>query len=191
MSDVNQPGASILDAGEIASLDVLGTRRPVAAGEYLYREGDPAYDFYVVLSGLVEIFVTADGEKRIIARRGPGHFLGELNLLSGLRVFLSARVVEPGEVLAVPASSLRRVLATEPGSSDKILAAFMARRRDLLTGAATAVRVVGSRFSPRSLQVRDFLARLRVPHEWLRPRPIPRSRACLPSSASSLPSCRS
>jgi thioredoxin reductase (NADPH) len=167
MSDVDQSGASILDAAEIASLDALGTRRPVAAGEYLYREGDPAYDFYVVLSGLVEIFVTADGEERIIARRGPGHFLGELNLLSGLRVFLSARVAEPGEVLAVPASSLRRVLATQPGLSDKILAAFMARRRDLLTGAATAVRVVGSRYSPRSLQVRDFLARLRVPHEWL------------------------
>jgi thioredoxin reductase (NADPH) len=37
----------------------------------------------------------------------------------------------------------------------------------LLEGAAPAIRVIGSRFSPDSLQIREFLARLRVPHEWL------------------------
>ena len=67
----------------------------MAVGEYLYREGDPAYDFYVVLSGLVEIFITADGEERLIARRGPGDFLGELNLISGQTVFLTAVVTKP------------------------------------------------------------------------------------------------
>src|SRR5207302_1291270 len=43
------------------------------------------------------------------------------------------------------------------------------RRTALLTGAAAATRVVGSRFSPQSLQVREFLARSRLPHEWLDP----------------------
>jgi thioredoxin reductase (NADPH) len=38
-----------------------------------------------------------------------------------------------------------------------------------MTGAAPAIRVVGSRFSPESLRVREFLARTRVPHEWLDP----------------------
>src|SRR4051794_1416292 len=88
-----------LDARQVASLDVLGSRRPVAAGEYLYREGDAAYDFFVILSGEVEILVGAGVGERVIARHGAGRFLGELNLLTGLRVFLSARVVEAGEVL--------------------------------------------------------------------------------------------
>ena len=68
---------------ELAVLEALGTRRSVAVGEYLYREGDPTYDFYVILSGAVEIVVRSDGEERIITRQGPGRFLGELNLLTG------------------------------------------------------------------------------------------------------------
>ena len=38
---------------------------------YLYREGDSAYDFFVVLTGLVDIFITADGQERQIASHGP------------------------------------------------------------------------------------------------------------------------
>jgi thioredoxin reductase (NADPH) len=163
----------VLDASEIAALEPLGTRRRVEMGQYLYREGDAAYDFFVVLSGVVEIVIGADGEERLIATHGPGRFLGELNLLTGLRVFVSARVVESGEVLAVPPEALQRVIATQPELSDKILAAFMARRADLLTGAAAATRVVGSRFSPESLRIREFLARSRVPHEWLDPDAYP------------------
>lgn len=34
-----------LDAPQIAALGSIGTRRAVAAGEVLYREGDAAYDF--------------------------------------------------------------------------------------------------------------------------------------------------
>jgi thioredoxin reductase (NADPH) len=165
-----QADPQTLDAEELAVLEPLGTRRKVEAGEYLYREGDPAYDFYVVLSGLVEITVKDDGRDRLInTHRSPGRFLGELNLLTGSRVFLSARVAEAGEVLVVPVETLRRVIANQPRLSDKILATFMARRAELLRGAAVATRVIGSRYSPESLQVREFLARTRLPYEWLDP----------------------
>jgi thioredoxin reductase (NADPH) len=152
---------------ELAVLGALGTRRSVSAGEYLFQEGDATYDFFVVLSGAAEIVVRTDGEERSIARHGPGRFLGELNLLTGQRAFVSARVAEPGEVVVVPVATLRRILATNPTLSDKILAAFLARRSALLSGAAAAIRVVGSRFSPESLQLREFLARNRIPHEWI------------------------
>jgi len=159
-----------LDETEMAALDALGTRRSMAVGEYLFREGDPSYDFFVIVSGAVDIVVHSDGEERVITRHGAGRFLGELNMLTGMRVFVSARVVEPGEVIVVPVADLRRVLATEPGLSDTILAAFMARRAGLLSSAASAsIRVVGSRFSPEALRLREFLARLGVPHEWMDP----------------------
>ena len=90
------------EAAELAYLESLGSRRLVGAGEYLYRAGDAGYDFYVVLSGMVDIVLAADGEERILVTHGPGRFLGELNLLSGMRVFVYARVAEPGEVLALP-----------------------------------------------------------------------------------------
>ncbi|MDQ1498193.1 MAG: thioredoxin reductase, partial [Actinomycetota bacterium] len=40
-------------------------------------------------------------------------------------------------------------------------------REGLLSGAARAVRVIGSRFSAESLAMREFLARNRLPHQWL------------------------
>jgi len=168
MSDVDR-SIPTLDAAELAFLEPLGTRRRVDAGHYLYRAGDAGYDFYVVLSGRVEILLHADDEERVIASHGPGRFLGELNLLTGLRVFLSARMTEPGEVLAVPVDAFRRIVATQPQLSDKILATFMARRADLITGAAAATRVIGSRYSPETLQIREFLARTRLPYQWLDP----------------------
>ena len=158
-----------LSGADLAALGRLGDRRAVAAGEYLYREGDASYDFYVVLSGAVEIFVKSEGQERIIARHEAGRFLGELNLLTGQRVYVSARVAEPGEVIAVPRDALRRLIATNASLSDKILAAFLARRAILMSGAASAIRVIGSRFSPDSGRVREFLARNRIPHEWLDP----------------------
>lgn len=158
-----------LDATEVAQVAQFGARRRVSEGEYLYREGDVSYDFFVVVSAEVEILVTADGGESIIACHGPGRFLGELNMLSGLRVFVSARVVQPGEVIVVARDRLRQLMATNPRLGETILAAFMARRAMLLKGAAPSVRVIGSRFSPESLRVREFLARTRVPHEWLDP----------------------
>jgi thioredoxin reductase (NADPH) len=158
-----------LDDAELAVLETLGSRRSVTVGEYLYREGDTTYDFYVIRSGTAEIVLRSDGEERIVTRHGPGRFLGELNLLTGQRVYLSARVVEPGEVLVVPRVVLQQVIAMNPGLGDTILAAFLARRSGLLSGASAAIRVVGTRFSPESMRVREFLARNRIPHEWLDP----------------------
>jgi thioredoxin reductase (NADPH) len=158
-----------LDVADIALVAELGVQRRVSAGEYLFREGDVTYDFFVLVSAEVDIVVTVDGGENVIVHHGPGRFLGELNMLSGLRVFVSARVVKSGEVVVVPRDRLRQLMATKPQLGDTILAAFVARRTLLLTGAAPAIRIIGSRFSPESLRVREFLARTRVPHEWLDP----------------------
>jgi thioredoxin reductase (NADPH) len=158
-----------LDDAALAVLETLGTRRSVMVGECLYQEGDTTYDFYALRSGAVEIVVRSDGEERIIVRHGPGSFLGELNLLTGQRVYVSARVVESGEVIVVQRAALQQVIATNPGLGDTILAAFLARRARLLSGASVAIRIVGSRFSPESLQIREFLSRNRIPHQWLDP----------------------
>jgi thioredoxin reductase (NADPH) len=158
----------VLEPSEVAIFEAVGTRHRVAAGDYLYHEGDPGFDFWIVLSGAVDVVVD-DADDRVITTPRAGQFLGELNLLTGVRAFVSARVAEPGEVLSVPADLLRRVIATEPELGDKVLAAFMARRAAFLAGAAVFIRVVGSRFSPETMRIREFLTRTRLPHQWLDP----------------------
>ena len=161
------PASPVLDDAQLAQLGGFGRRRRVEVGEVLYAEGDAAYDFFVVLSGVVEIAGTFDGDEVILAIHGAGRFLGELNLLTGQRVYLTARVVEAGEVIQIPVAELRRLIATVPGLSDTILGAFVARRSRLLEGAARSIRVIGSRHLPEALAVREYLARNRLPHQWL------------------------
>ena len=80
---------------------------------------------------------------QVIARHGAGRFLDELNLLTRQRVFVSARVAEPGEVIAVPRNALRRLIATDARLSDKVfqeerLAAAHARLTEAVAKVATS-----------------------------------------------------
>jgi thioredoxin reductase (NADPH) len=122
-----------------------------------------------MVSAEVDIILGVDGTESVIAHHDAGRFLGELNMLTGLRVFVSARVVKSGEVVAVPRDRMRQLMARKPELGDTILAAFVARRALLMTNAAPAIRVIGSQYSPDSLRVREFLSRTRVPHQWLDP----------------------
>ena len=61
-----------LTDADLAVMDKLGTRRPMAAGEYLYREGDATYDFIVVVSGAIDMVVSRRGrESRSSPSTGP------------------------------------------------------------------------------------------------------------------------
>jgi thioredoxin reductase (NADPH) len=97
---------------------------------------------------------------------GPRRFLGELNLLTGQTVFVTAVVAESGEVLVVPVDRLRQVVARKPGIGDLILRAYLLRRSWLI-GLGTGLKIIGSAYSPDTRRIREFAARNRVPHRWL------------------------
>ena len=158
-----------LDGVQLAALDTIGDRGTVAVGEALYREGDAAYDFFVVVAGQVDIVVGSGANEQVIAQHGPGRFLGELNLLTGLRGLRIRRVTEPGR--SHRRSSRRpsshhchptRASEHDPRRVHRppLSAADRGRERD---------PVVGSRYSPETGRVREFLLRSRIPHEWLDP----------------------
>ena len=120
--------APTLDAEALAELAPFGEERTVAVGDVLYRAGDESYDFLVVLEGSVDIIrPDAEGDA-LITTHGAGRFLGELNMLTGQRLYLTARVSQPGRVLAVPAHEFRRVMSSKPELADTIFSAFVARR---------------------------------------------------------------
>jgi thioredoxin reductase (NADPH) len=151
----------------IAALEQRGVRRSVAVGDVLFADGDPSYDFFVVVSGKVGI-VQNDGcdDARTIGVHGPGRFLGELNLLTGEAVYLTGRVIEAGEVIQVARKDLPELIESEQGLADTVMRAYLARRA-LLIGLGAGPRVIGSRFSRDTQRLRVFLARNRFPHAFL------------------------
>jgi thioredoxin reductase (NADPH) len=156
-----------LDEAQIRALEAVGERRPTTRGEVLIAEGDREQTFYVVLSGRVavaEAFGTP--AQRVVRVHGPGRFLGELGILTGQPAFLTNVVVDPGEVVAVRVDQLRAFVARDPGFGDMVLHAFLARRA-LALGEGLGFRIVGSRYSAATRQLREFAARNRLPHRFL------------------------
>ena len=102
----------------------------------------------------------------MIALHGRRGFTGELSMLTGQRLYLSGVVSDGGAVIQVPVEKLREIVAEDKALSDIILGAFMARRSNLID-AETGIKLIGSRFSPDSRRLREFLARNRMPHQWI------------------------
>src|SRR5947209_13111929 len=118
----------MLSGAQLATLARLGAERTANVGDVLYRVGDQRYPFIAILEGEVEIVDAAGHE---IVRHGPSRFLGELNLLSGQTVFVTAVVTEPLRYIAVDRDVMRELLFEDGPLSDLVLSTFIARREAL------------------------------------------------------------
>lgn len=132
------PASPALSASQLARLGALGDERTARVGEVLYRVGDRAYPFIAILHGEVTIMDAAGQE---IVRHGPSGFLGEMNLLTGQTVFVTAVVTKPLRYVAVERDTLRTLLF-EDGASVLVLASSERRlltedRDPSMTGTAS------------------------------------------------------
>ncbi|WP_062349364.1 FAD-dependent oxidoreductase [Herbidospora yilanensis] len=155
-----------LSDAQLQALAPHGERRRVRQNEVLYAEGLPCAEFFAVLAGKVATVEGFGGDNRVIGVHGAGRFLGELNVLTGQVGFVTGVVAEDGEVLAVPADALRRLVAGNPELGDLILRAYLIRRT-MLIGLGAGFRIIGSCFSADSRRLREFAARNRLPHRWI------------------------
>ncbi|MFC3897146.1 FAD-dependent oxidoreductase [Lentzea rhizosphaerae] len=148
-----------LDDDQIDQVARHGTRRPTREGEVLYAEGDRSHDFFVIVSGVVQVL--EHGE--VVRTHGPGRFLGELGLLEGQPSFVTAVVAQPGEVVQLTADQLNELVRGDPVLGDLILRAYLMRRA-VLIGRGNGLQIVGSCFSPDTKRLLEFAARNRIPH---------------------------
>src|SRR5215207_8315107 len=164
--EIRSTRAPKLREDQIEVLSRYGQTRKTEVGEVLFRAGDTSNDFIVVLEGEVEVVDDFVGEARTIGVFLAGRFLGELNMLTGQAMYLTAIVREGGEVLAIPRERLKEVVTEEPNLSDVILKAFLARRSYMMR-TGLGLRIIGSRHSGDAARLREFAARNRVPHVWI------------------------
>jgi len=159
----------VLDEAQRARLRRYGTTRSVTAGEVLNSPADDSYDLLVVLSGELAVSNESPGPSVEYARQGPGQFVGELNLLTGERPFLTTRATAGGSVLSLPPAKLREVLARETDIADILLQALIARRGLRLAGSVSrvGVEVIGAGQSAPTLALRTFLNRNTIAYQWV------------------------
>jgi thioredoxin reductase (NADPH) len=165
-SPVVPPPSPTLSALQLGTLIQLGEERTADAGDVLYRVGDRDYPFIAIVEGEVAILDTAGNE---IVRHGASGFLGELNLLSGQTVFVTAVVTKPLRYIAVSREVLRSLLYEDGPLSDVVLSAFIARREALQRVQGIGVEIVGPHSSKATMRMLDFARSNRLPLTWRDP----------------------
>lgn len=97
------------DADALALIEGCATNVVVAAGDYVYREGEPADHFYLIRFGLVALEVFVPGRAPIVIDTlKAGDLLGWSWLVPPYRNSFDARAVELARLLRLDASCLRR-----------------------------------------------------------------------------------
>jgi thioredoxin reductase (NADPH) len=157
------PTSRVLSSSQLETLAAVGEERAAEAGEVLFRIGDATYPFIAILEG--EAAVT-DAAGQEIVRHGASGFLGEMNLLSGQTVFLTAVVTEPMRYIAVEREELKKLLLEDGSLSDLLLSAFVQRRELLQRREGVGIEIVGPRDSHETRQLVEFAKRLRLPYSW-------------------------
>jgi len=157
----------VLTDAQIARIAVKGRRRAFGRGDVLVEEGQLHFPLIVVTEGELEVLRSScDGEELVTTHRA-GQFSGELNLLTGRRGLVTLRGATAGAVIELGRDELLGLVQTDAELSEIFMRAFILRRVTLLERGFGDVVVLGSTFSPRTLQVREFLARNAHPYTYV------------------------
>lgn len=87
----------------------------LAAGEYLFRKGDPADSLYLVVSGRLRVLgEPANGAEQVLGELGRGQCVGEFGLLTDEPRAASVRPLRDTELIRVGKQVVDRLLERHP-----------------------------------------------------------------------------
>jgi signal transduction histidine kinase len=113
-----------LDDEELVRVAAAGRERRLAAGEFLFQQGDRAIAFHLVLGGQLETTREVAGEQVLLMNHGPGGFLGAMALLTETAYRGSTFAVDDTLLFELDGEELRRLAFTHPALLRQFLPAF-------------------------------------------------------------------
>jgi len=140
------------------------------AGEYAVHEGGERA-LFAVLSGKLEVVKRFDGVERSLGWRLPGTIFGEVPLAFATPFPGAYRAAEPSRVMRVEPHHYFAVASSAPEVAEKV-GALARERIGGLQGIAmqppkAQIAVYGERWDPACGEVRRFLSRNQIVHDWL------------------------
>jgi transcriptional regulator with AAA-type ATPase domain len=95
--------------------------------ETIVRRGDPGTSFYVILSGMVEVRLTADRDRQLpLVRLQEGAFFGEMSILTSTSVSADVVALGPVKVLCCSAEDFSSALSECAPLRSQIMAGMAA-----------------------------------------------------------------
>jgi hypothetical protein len=100
-------------------------------GEVIAHQGDPGEEMYIIVTGEVEVFFQGDeGPEKLVVRRTPGEYVGEMSIIS--HEPRMASLVAKGDVrtLCLELKPFETMLRERPEISLAVMRQLIARLRE-------------------------------------------------------------
>lgn len=123
---------------------------PLAKGQFLFKQGDPATSAYILNSGAIGIFKEVEGKRQPIARVKKGEFFGEMAIIDGRPRRNSAMALEDCTLSLVSKDMIEEKLA----SSDSLI-------RTLLHMLSNSLRMVHEAYAPKGRNIVDAVREMK------------------------------
>src|ERR1700722_19138143 len=134
-SDPTDPYARVgqtfpqLDEDMTRRVATYGSEEQVREGTLLFERGQRGVDFFLVLSGSIEIFDTDEyGSPHVLRVHREREFTGEMNLFNERQILVSGKVGIDTRVIRVKRINFRRLVIGEADIGEIIMRAFILRR---------------------------------------------------------------
>jgi CRP-like cAMP-binding protein len=153
----------------------LGSRRTIARGRALFRQGEPATTLYLIERGYLKLTqVTADGSEVIIRFAGPGAPIGGVAALGRAAYPITATATDPAAVVGWSGASLAAMLDQHPAVRTNIMREMSAHMGEaLMRVGEMATERVTQRIARALLRVAEHCGRatvttVEIPHALTR-----------------------
>ncbi|WP_024480339.1 FAD-dependent oxidoreductase [Cellulophaga baltica] len=154
-----------LSEKQLLVLANYGTKIKVKANAVLINEGVKNFDFYVILKGKVAIYDPFNPKKPVAIHKKNG-FTGDSDMLSDRASIFRAVALTDVEVLKIPQTALKKILLEDASLNTLLISAFLLRRENISKNEGGVI-LIGSKFSSKSFEARDFLTKNHIRHTWL------------------------
>jgi signal transduction histidine kinase len=122
---------SQLPAAELHQLRAVARELRLAAGQEIFKEGDPGEGVYIVKAGAVQISaIIGTGERRVFSRVHAGEFFGEMAVLDNQPRSAHASAEGDTSLYFIPRECLIELLTRSPSLSMTLLQAISLRLRE-------------------------------------------------------------
>ncbi len=136
-------------------------------GEIVFKSGQTQVPFCFVVSGALKIIDESQDELTVLTTHGAYEFSGDISIFADRQAIATAQAVGETTIIKISSDQLRELLIVSPSFGDKVIETLIRRRQLLEAGSFRGVRIYGRENDPATLDLREFLYRNGIGHEWL------------------------
>jgi potassium-dependent mechanosensitive channel len=118
------------NATELRSLIASGYRQTYKPGVFICHQHEPSEEFYIILSGVVEV-MSGQSEEHL-AQLSKGEFFGEISLLMGIPRTASIRAISSTTLFVMGKKQLENLMQNYPNLSEQIAQKLSERQQSLI-----------------------------------------------------------